>query len=234
MNNKENYIIENINNVMDITNTRSASEMAKRIGVPVTTWRSFMNNPSSNSIAKTKFCLYYGLTVKQIESDLLDDDLIKELVNKVNNNDKKKQEIAITEITDEDLQLMFENSDSKSDEFFELKRKVIDKASLSFKANLENAKNRSIEKPTEALALFNGVFALMKEEEVKLLTQSDLKTYIDLTVDDGNLNGLERLIETLTSDGYYDYKVVSVLALLLEEVGLTKQAKQCLKAVLDK
>lgn len=230
----ETNVIKNIENFMDLTNTRSANEMATRIGVPVTTWRSFINNPLSNSVAKTKFCLYYGLTVKQLETTLLEDDFIKEVIEKSKINENKKQEISISEMSEDDLQTMFEKTFSKSNEFEELKRKVKDKTSLSFRSNIENAKSRCATKPSEALALFNGAFALMKEEEVNLLAQSDLKAYIDLTVDDGNLNGLERLIETLVSDGYYNYKVVSVLALLLGEVDLMAQAKKCLKAVLDR
>lgn len=230
----EDNVIKNIENFMDLTNTRSANEMATRIGVPVTTWRSFLSNPLSNSIAKTKFCSYYGLNVKQLETTLFEDDFIKEVIEKVKLDENKKQEISINEMSEDDLQTMFEKNPSKSNEFEELKRKVKDKTSLSFRSNIENAKSRCATKPSEALALFNGAFALMKEAEVNLLTQSDLKVYIDLTIDDGNLNGLERLIDTLITEGYYNYKVVSVLALLLEEVDLIAQAKKCLRAILNR
>ena len=46
MDNQENYIVKNIENFISLSNTKTAREMANRIGVPENTWRSFMKNPS--------------------------------------------------------------------------------------------------------------------------------------------------------------------------------------------
>lgn len=229
---QNNYVLRNIDNFISLSNTKTAREMASRIGVPENTWRSFMKNPASSSSAKTKFCLYYGLTVKQLETTLLEDEFIKECIERTRTGTGEKREIPLSEISDNDLQLLFENSYSKSVEFEDLKRKVRKKTSLSFKVNLENAKKKSIDNPSEALALMTGVFSLMGENDIKIIIQSDLKTFIDLSIDADNYSGLELLIDKLTNKEYYNYKVVSVLALLLDEADLTEYAKRCLNAVL--
>ncbi len=234
MDNQENYIVKNIENFISLSNTKTAREMANRIGVPENTWRSFMKNPSSNSIAKTKFCLYYGLTVKQLETTLFDDDFIKSVLENVNQKEEQKKEAFLVDMSDEDLRTMFEKSDSKSDRLEELKRKVKTKTSLSFKINLQNAKKRAVDNPDEALALFNGTFMMMQKGDVNYVSENDLKIYVDLTVDNGNFNCLETLIATLIKDDFYNYKVVTVLALILEEVGLTDYAEQCLSAVAER
>ncbi len=227
--------LKNIELIMKVTNTNSANAMAKRIGVAPTTWHSYLKNPKSNSVAKTAFCNYYGLTVHQLENSLLDESFISQITS-IDISSNENIEMPLSEITEKELYNKLSTSSNPEtfidEELRELKKELIKYKSLAYKAAISDANNMLMNDPINAYNIIVKAFLNMQPQDIYLLTQSELKLYIDLSNKYGDINDIENLIDRLAL--YDNYKILTVLSILLEEAGLIQCAKKCLKLVLGR
>lgn len=116
---------KNIKYIMNSNNITSSKELAELIGVKPTTWHNFQTNLSTNSTAKTAFCKYFNITIKQFEEEDLS---ILELQD--SNLKNRFDKCPISTLSENYIYKKIVSSDanvSENEEIKDLKRKLIEK-----------------------------------------------------------------------------------------------------------
>lgn len=221
-------IVENnISYLMSINNITSPKELAKLIDVAPTTVYSYLKSPLSNSSVKAALCKYFGITVYQLENDILSESEYF----KTSRSDISKN--GAFNIPDSDKPLMSMNSseiyelvkDTKCDDFSykekikELKENISKKLHFKFKYYLMKAKE-SFDSGDfeEAYDNMTDAWWNMQDNDLEVITAQDIDFYVELCRESNQKDGLKKLIIILTNEKFFNINILLFLASKLESI----------------
>lgn len=233
---KRDVILSNIDYIMSVNNISNPTALAKTIGLAPTTWYSFLKNPVSNSSAKTCFCKHFGITVYQLENETLseiDYDLSGSDIENDTVNNK-----PILSFSDDDVFKSLNrtecNGGKVSLDIKELKKLISEKMHLEYKSHILKARQEYQKGNYDtAYEHMSNAYWGISPEDLEVISERDLKCYAELCKRKDDSSGIERLVEKLILDEFYNEKIVLVLASVLESC-FSDYAKLCYEFVWNK
>lgn len=222
-------IKRNIEYLMQVHNITSVNALSKILNIPATTIYSFLNNPLSNSKVKFKICDYFNINFEELESI----DLYNLETNNDNNIEVKSNQ-SILSMTDDDFLNYLNAEKSNNAEIDSLKSSINSLLFTNFRKCCGQAKIEYMsENYQKALYSISSAFWLLKPDEIKYITENDLLLYVNIAKHFNDSDFIYSLIIKMESSDYFNYKILLVLANLLE-TDFPNEAKLCLNLVKQK
>lgn len=214
----------NINYLMHQNDITSVSNLAKIINVPPTTIYSFLRSPLSNSKVKFKICNYFNVSIDELESY----DFTKA---EIKNDNELTTNQSILSMSDEYVCKYLDLSVSSNSDIDNLKSSIKSLINTNFRKCCGQARvNFESKNYQKALYYISSAFWLLRPEEIRFITESDLLLYIDIANYFKDNDLVSTLIIKLESTDFFNYKILIVLAKLLEE-SFPNESKTCYEII---
>ncbi len=238
---KAKIVSNNISYLMSMSNITSPRELAKLINVPATTLYTYLKSPLSNSSAKSALCKYFGITVFQLENELLSEREFAK--NKSGDFEKKSSENfssdkPLMSMRNDEMFELIKTSEcdddfAYKDKIKKLKESISKKMNFEFNHYLSKAQdafeNGNIE---EAYSNMSSAWWNIHKDDLEIITPKIIEFYIDLCQMKEKKEGLEKLISILTNDEFFNANIVLFLASTLESIypDLALECYDCVNA----
>lgn len=220
INEREELVLKNIEQLMRANNIPNGSALATKLGVKPTSYYTFTRHPLSSSKIKTKICEYFNISIDVLETvDLSkEDDIKRYIVNdssiKWNTNNHK----SITSLQEYELNRILIENHSSNQDIINIKKRIAEKFLTNFNRLMGQADICFREGNYDgAFSFACSAFYMLKEEEVKCISQYDLELYIKTAEIFDNNETIQKLVDVLLDKDNFNQKIVIVLANLLEE-----------------
>lgn len=224
-----NRIKRNIEYLMKKQGISGVASLAKILDIPPTTIYSFLRNPLSNSKVKFIICNFFNISVDELENyDFSGTEIT------LNDKFDIKSNQSILSMSDDTIYDYLSLQSFNTDEIGVLKKSIKDVIYTNFRKCCGQAKICfKSEDYQNALYYISSAFWLLKPPEIKYITENDLALYIDIANQFNDNDLISSLIFKLESVDYFNYKILIVLANLLEE-KFPNESKMCYEIIKNK
>lgn len=229
-----NYFVKNVNYLMSCKNLSNYTELADKLNVNLSTLKSLIKNPKSNSKLKPLIAEYFGITINQLDNydlSINKDNCAKEYENNIRNNTQFSN-IPIEDLDSVYFYKEFLKEDLNIDEeLLNLKKSICSKFSLKYRVlvtEIRELKNNDM--LDKAVVLFFDNFLNLSDESLKKITKEDVELFIDLFEKTNSFNMLEKFVLRFVNSYCVSPNVLFHLYSILVK-DHAELSKECLKRI---
>ena len=225
-----NFLVSNVDYFMSCLNMATYKELADDIDANVSTLKSLLAKPTSNSKLKSLLAKRFGITVYQLDNvDFTLKNDKEETVNFGIDNDIPIIDMDKLEI----YSLLLENDDFDDEETIQLKHKINKKYNIKYYCLVSKVKQEYYSQNFDkALVTFYNGLLNLENDELILIGKTELMVFIDLCEKLNSDVMLDHLVSRFTSGDNINLSILAVLYSLLKEKHINL-AKNCLKSLVE-